>query len=201
MLETFENPFFESMYYGLLDKDNFLVHKIIMKQSRSLFRSSKIWWCKKFTRNNLNWNFIKNIGLVTKSFRIFPLDDFSRSKSFLSIANFKPIMVFDSWCSIVSSFVVYLLFCIDFKWRFHTVIFVTYYFITSEKVKTQCKLGKSCMRFMVKNHWQNASVRIVARFRSGDFALKGAPRSGRPTEVDDDKIKAMIENMTDVVRH
>ena len=33
-----------------------------------------------------------------------------------------------------------------------------------------------------------------ARFRSGDFDLKDSPRSGRPTEVDDDKIKAMIEN-------
>ena len=33
-----------------------------------------------------------------------------------------------------------------------------------------------------------------ARFRSGDFDLKDAPRSGRSTEVDDDKIKAMIEN-------
>ena len=33
-----------------------------------------------------------------------------------------------------------------------------------------------------------------ARFCSGDFELKDAPRSGRPTEVDDDKIKAMIEN-------
>ena len=32
------------------------------------------------------------------------------------------------------------------------------------------------------------------RFRSGDFDLKDAPRSGCPTEVDDDKIKAMIEN-------
>ena len=33
-----------------------------------------------------------------------------------------------------------------------------------------------------------------ARFRSGDFDLKDAPRSGRPTKVDDDKIKAMLEN-------
>ena len=33
-----------------------------------------------------------------------------------------------------------------------------------------------------------------ARFRSGDFDLKDAPRSGRLTEVDDDKIKAMIKN-------
>ena len=29
-------------------------------------------------------------------------------------------------------------------------------------------------------------------FRSGDFHLKNAPCSGRSTEVDDDKIKAMI---------
>ena len=33
-----------------------------------------------------------------------------------------------------------------------------------------------------------------ARFCSGDFDLKDAPRSGRPTEVGGDKIKAMIEN-------
>ena len=33
-----------------------------------------------------------------------------------------------------------------------------------------------------------------ARFRSGDFHLKDAQHSGRPTEVDDDKIKAMTEN-------
>ena len=33
-----------------------------------------------------------------------------------------------------------------------------------------------------------------AHFRSGDFHLKDAPRSGRPTEVDDEKIKATIEN-------
>ena len=32
------------------------------------------------------------------------------------------------------------------------------------------------------------------RFRFGNFHLKDVPRSGRPTEVDDDKIKAMIEN-------
>ena len=33
-----------------------------------------------------------------------------------------------------------------------------------------------------------------ARFRFGDFYLKDATRSGHPTEVDDDKMKAMIEN-------
>ena len=35
---------------------------------------------------------------------------------------------------------------------------------------------------------------LFARFRSGDFDLKDAPRSGPPTEVVSDKIKAMIEN-------
>ena len=33
-----------------------------------------------------------------------------------------------------------------------------------------------------------------AHFRLGGFDLKDAPRSERPTEVDDDKIKATIEN-------
>ena len=43
---------------------------------------------------------------------------------------------------------------------------------------------------LTERQWQN----WFARFRSGDFHLKDAPRSGHPTEVDDDKIKAMIEN-------
>ena len=35
---------------------------------------------------------------------------------------------------------------------------------------------------------------LVCSFCSGDFDFKDAPRSGHPTEVDDDKIKAMLEN-------
>ena len=35
---------------------------------------------------------------------------------------------------------------------------------------------------------------FVFSFSFGDFDLKDASRSGRPTEVDDDTIKAMIEN-------
>ena len=95
------------------------------------------------------------IGLATKSFRFFPLDDLSRSKSFFSIANFRPYMVFDSKCFIdypeKKSFVVYSLLYIDLKWRFQTVIFVTFYFITSEEVKMQFKLEKSCVMYMVEN--------------------------------------------------
>jgi len=33
-----------------------------------------------------------------------------------------------------------------------------------------------------------------ARFRSGNFNLEDAPRSGRPSEISDDEIKALIEN-------
>ena len=36
------------------------------------------------------------IGLATKSFRFFPLDDSSLSKSFLSIENYRPYMLFHS---------------------------------------------------------------------------------------------------------
>ncbi|EZA61532.1 Histone-lysine N-methyltransferase SETMAR [Ooceraea biroi] len=32
------------------------------------------------------------------------------------------------------------------------------------------------------------------KFRSGDFNVKDAPRSGRPIEIDDDKIKALIDS-------
>ena len=47
---------------------------------------------------------------------------------------------------------------------------------------------------MYTNNVFDPSQNWFARFRSGDFDLKDAPRSGRPTEVDDDKIKAMIIN-------
>ena len=54
---------------------------------------------------------------------------------------------------------------------------------------------KSGMMFLMKNHKQNASARVgLLCFRSGDFDLKDVPRSERPTEVDDNKINAMIEN-------
>ena len=41
-----------------------------------------------------------------------------------------------------------------------------------------------------ERHCQNWS----ARFRSGYFYLKDAPRSERPTEVNDDKVEAMIDS-------
>lgn len=36
--------------------------------------------------------------------------------------------------------------------------------------------------------------RWFTKFRTGNFNLNDALRSGRPTEVDDDKIKALIES-------
>ena len=51
------------------------------------------------------------------------------------------------------------------------------------------------MLFMVrKSSTERQCQNWFSRFRSGDFDLKDAPRSGRPTEVDGDKIKAMIKN-------
>ena len=38
------------------------------------------------------------------------------------------------------------------------------------------------------------------KFRSGDFSLKNEPRSGRPNEVDDDQIKAIIESSCNCAR-
>ena len=49
--------------------------------------------------------------------------------------------------------------------------------------------------FMVKDHSQNASARPrIGLLGTGDFDLEDAPRSVRSNEVDDDKIKVMIEN-------
>ena len=38
------------------------------------------------------------------------------------------------------------------------------------------------------------------KFRSGDFSLKDEQRSGRPNEVDDGQIKAIIESSCNCVR-
>ena len=47
-----------------------------------------------------------------------------------------------------------------------------------------------CGKSLTERQFQNR----FARFRTGDFDLKDAPRSRPPTDVDDDKIKAMLEN-------
>ena len=45
-----------------------------------------------------------------------------------------------------------------------------------------------------KSLTERQSQNWFARFCSGDFDLKDAPRSGRPNEFNDDKIKAIVEN-------
>ena len=60
---------------------------------------------------------------------------------------------------------------------------------------------KLCDVYGEKSSTERQCQNWSARFHSGDFNLKDAPRSGYPTEVDDDKIKAMIENNRGVVRH
>ena len=54
---------------------------------------------------------------ATKSFRFLPLDDFSRSKSFFSIENFRTYMVFDSW-----RFIDY-----SVKKKFQVLLFIYYF--------------------------------------------------------------------------
>ena len=74
----------------------------------------------------------------------------------------------------------------------HFCHILLYYF---RKGKNAVQARKSCIMFMVKKSLTERQCQnLFARFRSGDFDLKDVPRSGHPNEVDDDKIKAMIEN-------
>ena len=64
-----------------------------------------------------------------------------------------------------------------------------YYF---KKGRKQLKQGKSCVEFtaeMSKNQCQN----WFARFRDGDFSVKDAHRSDRPSKIDDDEMKALVQ--------
>ena len=67
-----------------------------------------------------------------------------------------------------------------------------YYFRKGENaVQARKKLYDVCGKKSLTEHQcQN----WFAHFRYGDFDIKDAPRFGRPTEVDEDNIKAMIEN-------
>ncbi|XP_018343849.1 PREDICTED: histone-lysine N-methyltransferase SETMAR-like [Trachymyrmex septentrionalis] len=43
---------------------------------------------------------------------------------------------------------------------------------------------------------KRAAQKWFAKFRSGDTSLEDGPRSGRPTEVDSNDIKALVEQET-----
>ena len=154
-----------------------------------------------FLHSTFPLNNIRKIGLATKSFRFFPLDAFSCSKSFFSIANFRPHMVFDSWRFIDYSVKKNFKFCCLFivlHWfemeiqDGHFCYILLYYFRKGKNVVQARKNLYNVYgeKLLTERQWQNE----FARFYSGDFDLKGAPRSGPPTEVNNDKIKAMIEN-------
>lgn len=69
-----------------------------------------------------------------------------------------------------------------------------FYCFTSEKgenatqahIKLCAVYGKDCLTERQCQNW-------FAKFRSGNFNVKDAPRSVRPVVVEDDKIKALIE--------
>ena len=131
-----------------------------MKEENQHFPQITIIWHK-----IRHFHTTKSIGSATKSFRFFPLDDFNRSKSFFSIANFWPYMIFDSWRFIDYSLrkkfqVMLFIYFFALVWNGDSRRSFLFHFITSEKVKMQCKLGKRCMMFMAKNHEHNASARI-----------------------------------------
>ncbi|XP_047367610.1 histone-lysine N-methyltransferase SETMAR-like [Vespa velutina] len=67
-----------------------------------------------------------------------------------------------------------------------------YYFrkgkIASQAQKKLCAVYEN--EALKERHCQN----WFARFRSGDFSLKNAQRSGRPVEIDEIHIKAIIDS-------
>jgi len=66
-----------------------------------------------------------------------------------------------------------------------------YYF---RKGKNAEQLAKNLRDLYGDNALKERQYRnCFTKFRSGDFSLEDEPRSGRPSEVDDDQIKALID--------
>ena len=63
------------------------------------------------------------------------------------------------------------------------------------KVKMQLKHTKRFVQCLEKGAITDQMCqKFFARFHAGDFSLDDAPQSGRPVEVDSDKIETIIEN-------
>ena len=151
---------------------------------------------------------IFTIGLATKSFRFFPLDKFNRSKPFFSIANNRPYTVFDSWrfidYSVKNSFKFCCLFIVlhwfemEIPDRHFRHILLYYFWIGKNGMQAWKKLydvyGEKSLTERQCQNW-------FARFHSGGFDLKDAPRFGRPTEVDDEIAEKLNISHTCVKRH
>ncbi|EZA48646.1 Histone-lysine N-methyltransferase SETMAR [Ooceraea biroi] len=76
------------------------------------------------------------------------------------------------------------------KEHFRHILF--YYFRKGKNaVQAHKKLsdvyGEDALKLRQCQNW-------FTKFRSGDFNVKDAPRSGRPIEIDDDKLKALIDS-------
>lgn len=66
-----------------------------------------------------------------------------------------------------------------------------FYFKEGKNAKESCKkicavYGEDVIKERVCQKW-------FARFRRGDFLVQDAPRRGRPVEVDDDKVKVLVD--------
>ena len=77
------------------------------------------------------------------------------------------------------------------KWKIKRNIIVIFCFFIFAKGKTRKKLravyGDEALKERQCQNWFD-------KFRSGDFSLEDEKRSGRPIEVDDDLIEAIIDS-------
>lgn len=67
-----------------------------------------------------------------------------------------------------------------------------FYFHKGKNARQACE--KLCKVYGNNSLQERQCQRWFKKFRSGDFDLNDDPRSGRPTEVDDDKIKALMDS-------
>jgi len=77
-------------------------------------------------------------------------------------------------------------------WRILKNIFAIFCFITSKKGRKQLKQGKSLRRVYGRNVKKRQCQNWFARFRDSDFLVK-AHCSDRPSKIDDDEMKALVQ--------
>jgi len=78
-------------------------------------------------------------------------------------------------------------------WRILKSIFAIFCFIISKKGRKRTEAREKLLQVYGRNVIQKRQCQNwFARFRDGDFSVKDAHRSGRPSEIDDDEIKALV---------
>lgn len=74
--------------------------------------------------------------------------------------------------------------------HFHHILLVYFH-----RGKDSCQAREKLRKVYGDNTLQERQYqRWFMRFHAGDFDLNSAPRSGKPAEVDDDEIKALIKS-------